>query len=247
MGLVVDFMIRSFAFALAALGLVGCASTPTLDGATAVRVADATALPAPSGIVNDPAADIYRIGPLDKLVLDVFGFESLTARRVQVDASGHVSIPLGGSINIGGLTPAEAEQRIAAQLRRNYVRNPQVSVNLEESNSRYVTVDGQVGLPGNYPIVNNMTLMRSVAAARGATEFAQLEDVVLFRTVGGQRMAALYNLAAIRRGAYEDPRVYPEDLIVVGNSNARRIFRDLLTAAPLLTGPLIAILQNTGN
>lgn len=237
-------MFRSIVWAIFALALAGCASTPTLEGATAVRVADMTELPAPSGIVNDPAADIYRIGPLDKLVIDVFGFESLTGRRVQVDASGNISIPIGGSLSVGGLTPAEAEQRIAAQMRRNFVRNPQVSVNLEESNSRFVTVDGQVGMPGNYPIVNNMTLMRAVAAARGATEFARLDDVVVFRTVNGERMAALYNLEGIRRGNYADPRVYPEDLIVVGNSQARRIFRDLLTVAPLLTGPLIAVLQN---
>ncbi len=237
--------LRALLCAMLLFAVAGCRTPPPLAvGATAVQVTDATELPAPTGIVNDPAADEYRIGPMDKLIIDVFGFESLTNRRVQVDASGHISIPLGGSIDVSGMTPRAAEARITEQLRRNYVRSPQVSVNLEESGSRFVTVDGQVGLPGNYPMVNNMTLMRAVAAARGASEFAQLEEVVIFRTVNGQRMAALYNLAAIRRGAYADPRLYPEDLIVVGSSEARRIFRDILTASPLLMGPLIAILQN---
>lgn len=181
---------------------------------------------------------------MDRLVIDVVGFENLTGRRLQVDAAGGISVPIAGTVEVGGLTPAEAEDRIEQRLRAAYVRAPQVSVNVEESLSRYVTVDGEVTQPGNYPLVNNMTLMRSVAAARGAGQFARLEHVVLFRTVNGQRMAALYDLQAIRRGAYADPRVYAQDVIVVGNSPARRIFNDLIQASTLLTGPLIAILNN---
>ena len=181
---------------------------------------------------------------MDKLIIDVFGFENLDNRRFQVNASGGLSVPIAGPVDVGGLTPAQAEDRIEERLRAAYVRAPQVSVNVEESLSRYVTVDGEVDQPGNYPLVNNMTLMRSVAAARGAGEFARLEQVVLFRTVNGQRMAALYDLSAIRSGAYADPRVYAQDVIVVGNSPARRIFQDLIQASTLLTGPLIAILNN---
>ena len=66
----------------------------------------------------------------------------------------------------------------------------------------------------------------------------------MFRTVNGQNMAALYNLDAIRRGYYEDPEIFANDVVVVGNNPARRIFRDVLTAAPLLTTPIIALLQN---
>jgi polysaccharide export outer membrane protein len=156
-------------------------------------------------------------------------------------------VPIAGTVDVGGLTPAQAEDRIEQRLRAAFVRAPQVSLNVEESLSRYVTVDGEVTQPGNYPLVNNMTLMRSVAAARGAGEFARLEQVVLFRTVNGQRMAALYDLGAIRNGAYADPRVYAQDVIVVGNSPARRIFQDLIQASTLLTGPLIAILNNSTN
>ncbi len=205
---------------------------------------DATELPAPTGVRDDPGADSYRIGTLDRLVIDVYGFESITNRRMQVDASGNISVPIAGTIQVVGLSTQEAERRIYDALRRRYVRNPQVSVNVEESLSRFVTVDGEVAQPGNYPVVNNMTLMRAVAAARGATEFARLNQVVVFRNVGDQRMVALYDLAQIRRGGYADPRIYPQDLIIVGNSQSRRIFRDILNVAPLLTSPLIAVLQN---
>jgi polysaccharide export outer membrane protein len=56
-------------------------------------------------------------------------------------------------------------------------------------------------------------------------------------------MAGLYNLDAIRRGAYDDPPVYANDVIVVGDSPQRRLFRDFVSLSPLLAGPLIAILQ----
>jgi polysaccharide export outer membrane protein len=89
-----------------------------------------------------------------------------------------------------------------------------------------------------------MTLMRAVATAKGASEFAKLDDVVIFRTVKGQQLAALYNLTAIRRGNYEDPEVFANDVVVVGDSQARRLFKDALQVVPLLMTPLIIALQN---
>ena len=66
---------------------------------------------------------------------------------------------------------------------------------------------------------------------------------MILRNVGGQRYAGLYNLAAIRRGNYADPKVYANDTVVVGDSTARRMFKDLLQVVPLLTTPLIVALQ----
>ena len=67
---------------------------------------------------------------------------------------------------------------------------------------------------------------------------------MIFRTVNGQKMAALYNLKAIRRGYYTDPEVFANDVVVVGDSQARRLFKDALQVAPTLLTPLIYILQN---
>jgi polysaccharide biosynthesis/export protein len=67
---------------------------------------------------------------------------------------------------------------------------------------------------------------------------------VIFRTVEGKQLAALYNLKAIRRGNYDDPEVFANDVVVVGDSSARRLFRDILQVVPLLTTPIIVALQN---
>src|SRR5690606_16677562 len=96
-----------------------------------------------------------------------------------------------------------------------YVRNPDVTINILSSVSQVVTVDGQVRDPGLYPVTNQMTLMRVIASAKGLNEFADQEDVVILRTVEGQRMAGLYNVAAIRRGLYDDPQIFASDVIIV--------------------------------
>ena len=184
----------------------------------------------------------YAIGALDKLTVTVFGIDDLGA-KAQVDASGRVAVPLAGSIEAAGMTPEALGREIERRLRARYVRDPHVTVNVDEALSQVVTIDGQVREPGLYPVVGNMTLLKAVATAKGPTEFAKLDDVVIFRTVGSQRLAALYNLGAIRRGVYADPAIYPNDVVVVGDSNGRRMFKDFLQLVPLLTTPIIIALQ----
>ncbi|RYD93192.1 MAG: polysaccharide export protein [Sphingomonadales bacterium] len=162
-------------------------------------------------------------------------------RIVQVDASGRVAFPLAGTVDAAGRTPNEVAGLIGDRLRDRYIRDPQVTVNLEETVSQVITVDGEVREPGLYPVIGRMTLMRAVATAKGLGEFARQNDVVVFRTVNQQKMAALYDLRAIRRGAYTDPEVFANDVIVVGDSKARRIFKDVIAGSALLTTPLIVL------
>jgi polysaccharide export outer membrane protein len=183
------------------------------------------------------------VGPFDTLAIDVFAIPELDKREYQVDTGGRISFPLAGSIEVSGKTPTEIEKDIEARLRARFVRDPQVTVNLREAVSQRITVDGQVREPGLYPVVGRMTLMRAVATAKGLTDYAKQSDIVVFRTVEGRQMAALYNLKAIRRGAYADPEVFANDVVMVGESRGRQLFRDLIGIAPLLSGPIIVALQ----
>jgi polysaccharide biosynthesis/export protein len=240
-------MFVRFSALFLSLALAGCASAKPighLPGTAGVEVVQGTLLPPPDRTdvveLNRP----YLIGPFDKLVIDVFGIDELSKKEVQTDAGGRISFPLAGIIEAAGRTPAELEQILTDRLRGRFVRNPQVTVNLKETVSQVITVDGQVKEPGLYPVIGRMTLMRAVATAKGTSEFAKLDDVVVFRTVKRQRMAALYNLKAIRRGYYDDPEVFANDVVVVGDSSARRLFKDALQIAPLLVTPLIYVLSN---
>jgi polysaccharide biosynthesis/export protein len=243
-------MTMSFKIALAtltALALAGCASkTPPLQSTSTLSVVEDGALPSPTRGDQATKGRPYLVGPFDKLKIDVFGIKEMSDRQVQVDASGRISFPLAGSFEVAGLTPPEVEEQLEQRLQRNYIRNPQVTVNLMETVSQVITVDGQVKRPGLYPVLGRLTLMQAVATAEGTSEFAKLQDVVVFRNADGKRYAALYNLAAIRRGYYDDPEMYAGDVVVVGESNARRMFRDIVATAPLLLAPVVAVLQNGG-
>ena len=225
----------------------GCASTPPPQPSARLTVVPNSAgLPPP--IRGDLTADDRPalIGPLDTIQVDVFNVPDLS-REVQVDAGGRIAMPLAGTIDARGKTAEELAQAIEAALRASYVRNPQVTVNLKSSVSQVVTIDGQVVEPGLYPVTNQMTLLRVVASAKGLSEFAKQDDVVILRTVNNQKMAGLFNIAAIRRGAYDDPPVYANDVIIVGDSPQRRLFRDLVALSPVLAAPLIAILQGSSS
>jgi polysaccharide biosynthesis/export protein len=237
-------MTRGHFLALAiALALAGCATAPHVGGAPDLRVVDTKELPPPERADLIETSRPYLIGPFDKLIIDVFGIEELSNRKVTVDSSGHISFPLAGVVTVAGSTPGEVERVLATRLAANYVRNPQVTVNLEETVSQVITVEGQVKKPGLFPVVGRMTLLRAVALAGGTDEFAKLNQVVVFRTVHGEKLAALYDLNAVRKGAYEDPEVYANDVVVVDESRARRIFKDVLQVIPLFTTPIIVALD----
>jgi polysaccharide biosynthesis/export protein len=222
-----------------ALALTSCAGKTELGGVESLNVLPGNELPAPGRNDVQSNTTTYYVGPFDRLVIDVFGIEELSEREVQVDASGRISFPLVGTISVSGMTPGEIEGQLSSRLAAQYVREPQVTVNLKETLSRVVTVEGEVKKPGLYPVVGKMTLMRAVATAEGTTEFSQLNDIVVFRTVDGQDYAALYNLTAIRHGAYRDPDIYAGDVVMVGESRGRRLFKDVLATAPALLTPMV--------
>ena len=185
-----------------------------------------------------------RIGPFDKLAVNVFGVPELS-RHVQVDASGRMSLAAGRRDRSGRQDARRSlPGRSRAALRGRYVRDPQVTVNLEETVSQVVTVDGEVREPGLYPVVGRMTLMRAIATAKGTTEFARLAGC---RRLPHGRRPARWRRSTIcgRSGAalYADPEIFANDVVVVGDSPARRLFRDILQASPLLATPIIALLQ----
>ena len=68
--------------------------------------------------------------------------------------------------------------------------------------------------------------------------------MIIFRTVEGKQYAGLYNLKAIRAGNYADPEVFANDVVVVNDNQAKRLFKDLLGASNLLTTPLVILTRN---
>ena len=230
---------NSLALLLPVALVAACATTPKLGGDPGLKIYQASALPVPDGVDEATGERIYYLGPYDKLSIDVIGIPEISQREVQVDASGKISLPYAGHVEVSGRTTQEVEKLLASSLRASYILDPQVTVNLKESVSQLVTVEGQVARPGLYPTMGHLSLLRAMALAGGTPEYSKLNDVVVFRTVQGQRLAALYDLNQIRHGAYPDPEVFPDDVIMVGDDKARRLFKDVLQALPAALTPII--------
>jgi polysaccharide export outer membrane protein len=175
----------------------------------------------------------YLIGPQDKLDVNVFQIMDLS-KSVVVETNGTILLPLIGQVEANGRTVKALSEDIAAKLGEKYVKDPLVTVTVTESASRKVTVDGAVMQPGIYPIAGNTTLTQAVALARGTIEDANLRQVAIFRNEGEKRLAAVFDLSAIRSGKMPDPQVRPNDVVVVDTREGRRILRSLGTLVPFL-------------
>lgn len=140
------------------------------------------AAPVPAGYATASPEAPYRLGPGDQLRVIVFGQENLS-RIYLVDASGFVSLPLIGAVPARGSTTFELEDRIAAALRRKYVKDPKVTVEVERHRPFFIL--GEVRNAGQYPYVAGMTVQTAVAIAGGFTARARKSRVWITRPVNG--------------------------------------------------------------
>lgn len=198
----------------------------------------------PGNQIEEPQLGDYRIGVGDKLRVNVFREPDLSADGLLVDPAGVVSLPSIGQIKVVGYTSEELAREIAGRLNQSLLRNAQVSVAMVSTASRVVTVDGEVERPGIYPMQGRLTLMQAVALAEGAKESADQSELIIFRRVNGERLAARFDLRYIRAARAPDPEVMPGDVIVMGFSRAHQIYRDILQILPGIAGVFVAIEQN---
>lgn len=109
----------------------------------------------------------FRIGPGDQVRIITVGEDVLTG-DFRVSDSGNVAVPLVGSVQANGLTPAELGNRISGDLKRkNLFKNPSVSV--EVLAYRPIFILGEVNKPGQYPYQPDMTVLTAVAVGGGFT------------------------------------------------------------------------------
>lgn len=220
---------------LLATGLAAAADpSPTVP---VKKVADSVELALPDNIsikgVYSGSTE-YRIGPQDLLEVSVFLNEDLK-REVRVNSVGQISLPLIGTVLAGGKTVEELEQELMTAYGKSLLQNPQINVFIKEFTSQRVTIEGAVNKSGIYPIKGKTSLLQAIALAEGIDmNLAQLDSILVFRTVNGQRMAAKFDLNLIRKGDAADPQIFGDDIIVVGVSNRKWAYRKFLESIPLV-------------
>jgi polysaccharide export outer membrane protein len=125
----------------------------------------------------------YTLDSGDRLRVVVFGQDGLTNSYV-VDASGHIDMPLIGSVAARGLTTDQLSARVADQLRQGFIREPHVAVEVEAYRPFFIL--GEVAQPGQYPYVANMTVETAVAIAGGFGPRGLHKSVIISRNSGGR-------------------------------------------------------------
>jgi polysaccharide export outer membrane protein len=221
----------------ACVALSACASGSSVHAGTTSEVSSSgTVMPPPDTTTSGGAytgVSEYRVGPQDLIEISVFQVPDLS-RTVRVNSAGQISLPLIGTVQAGGLTIQELETLIAKQLDAKFLQNPQVTAFVKEYTSQRVTVEGAVKKPGIYPLTGRTTLLQAIAMAEGLDQLANLQGIVIFRQVGGKKMAAVFDLAAVRTGKAEDPMIYGDDVVVVEQSGSKTALQKFIQSVPIL-------------
>ena len=219
---------RLCAVLLCALALAGC--QPSLNS-------ELPRGPAAYEIIQDPAdprPSAYLLQPGDKLSVNIFQEEDLSVRELQVDQAGMITLPLVGDMQAAGQSPGQLSRAIETAYGNRYLRNPQANVVLLEAIKRTVSIEGQVKEPGVYEVQPGYTMLSSLALASSPLPDAKLDEILVFRTVNGERLGGRFDATEIRAGRMHDPLILPGDVVVVGFSSVRGIYRDILQAAPII-------------
>jgi polysaccharide biosynthesis/export protein len=120
--------------------------------------------------------EAYTLSSGDRLRIIVFGQDTLSNAYI-VDGTGRISFPLIGLVECKGLSTAQLETQIAHRLRNGFLREPRVSVEVEQYRPFFIL--GEVNQSGQYPYVNGSTIQTGVAIAggfspRGARSYAEV-------------------------------------------------------------------------
>jgi polysaccharide export outer membrane protein len=227
---------RNIGLVVLAASLVGGCASGNLADSNSARGEAAYAAIAPAVPQSQSERD-YHIGPLDTLAISVYQEPEISTPAnapLQVDANGNITMPLIGTVPAAGKTATELAAVIADRLSTKYLENPQVNVQVASSVSQKVTVQGEVMQAGVYDIRGPTTLLGALSLARGETRVAALSQVLVYREVNGKRVGALFNVEQIRKGILPDPEILGNDVVVVGYSKGKAIWRDILSTSPLL-------------
>lgn len=159
----------------------------------------------------------YAIACTDRLRIAVYQEEDLSV-IARVDAKGNVNLPLVGEVPVVGKTVSEAQKAIeAAYQTGRYLKNPQVTINIEEYAPREVSIQGMVRNPGRFPlpIEANMTVLDLVTKAGGLTDTARGTAITVTRiTPDGKKVVFTVDIESLMKGR-EKAKVTDNSLILL--------------------------------
>jgi protein involved in polysaccharide export with SLBB domain len=168
--------------------------------------------PAP---IQDAAPVEYLVGAGDKLDITVLGHADLN-RVVEVRGDGTIDFPLIGEVPVAGKGLSQIDREMTRTLGKDYIINPQLSVNIKEYGSQWVTVIGEVTKPGRQLLKQKMRLIDLLAEAGGFTAYANRKQIEILRPENGDlRRKMIVNLKDIEDGKNPDVPMISGDVVMV--------------------------------
>ena len=163
----------------------------------------------------------YILSPNDQVAVEVFGEEDLRTNG-RLNPEGNLSVPLLGSIHLGGLTLTQAASRLTELYGRDYLVNPKINVVLIGYAKRRYSILGQVNRPGSYEMPDSspggIDLLEAVAVAGGYTRIAAPERITVRRHSGNGDQILKVNAKRFSKGSGGSFLILPGDAITVGES-----------------------------
>lgn len=209
--------VAGFTVLAIALPLFGQAPKPQLvNGAVSAAVQSEAPLETPPAVGGEPHDIKFIIGNEDLLAINVWKEPDLS-RSIPVRSDGKISLPLVGELQAAGRTPLQLEQEISTKLKE-FITEPEVTVIVEQINSRKFNILGQVVKPGTYPLTGATTVLDAIAVAGGFRDFAKQKGVYILRlSASGEETRIAFNYKEVIRGKspQQNIKIQPHDTIVV--------------------------------
>jgi len=164
----------------------------SLAAMTAVLGGCNTYKPAPKAF-QQATIQPYALDSGDRLRITVFDQPSMT-NSYTVDQAGYIAFPLVGQVPARGRTLQQLSGQLASKLRQGYLRDPDVTIDVDRYRSIFVM--GEVGQPGQYAYVPGLTVQNAIAVAGGFTSRANQASVDVTRKINGQVITGRVNISS---------------------------------------------------
>lgn len=175
----------------------------------------------------------YVLAPGDVLNIRVAGYEELEMKAVEIRPDNKIDFPLLGEIDTNGLTPGQLARKLAAALGE-YLREPQVSINVNKFHTTRIYVLGEVNKPGLYELSKQHNLLDAIGAAGGYTKDAAKKKVVVIPAEHAQKPYEVNFLQLLQKGDIRlNVRLADGDVVYLTSNNRIDIARDIL---PIVNG-----------
>jgi polysaccharide biosynthesis/export protein len=179
----------------------------------------------PPAASKTPSSEIL-IGPGDLIEVSVFGAPDYV-KEVRVDSAGEITLPLAGTVKVGGLTPGQAEAIIGRRLGDGgFFNDPRVSVLEKEFATQGISVLGEVQKPGVYPLPGPRNLFDALSAAGGTTPRAG--NTVSLSHRANPQLSEIVTLSQDGKSSSQSNiHVYPGDTVVVSKAGVVYVVGDV--------------------